>query len=256
MDIMDLNVNKNEMHWNFQIGQYGIRAKIHDPVTFCQNSQSYGQIPVIQESKRIAIKETNAPLYQTLLSICFMSILAMSANDINSNIVNNKYTIINLNTMSLQFIVFIGINQYSLNKFYKLYLQFFESFINFNYNKYYNINTFNIFRTNNIITANNKTNKFRTILHLKAIYIILDTKYKHNDNMFSDNLISVMPIWNRITNLVQNHHIFNLATQLELRILLHVFDKYGNITKSIKYKWITYDYDEKDDNFILKSMKR
>ncbi len=28
MDIMDLNVNKHEMHWNFQIGQYGIRAKI------------------------------------------------------------------------------------------------------------------------------------------------------------------------------------------------------------------------------------
>ncbi len=34
--------------------------QIHGSVTFCQNSQSYWQIPVIQESKRISIKETDS----------------------------------------------------------------------------------------------------------------------------------------------------------------------------------------------------
>ncbi len=44
--------------------------------------------------------------------------------------VNNKYTVINLNILSLQlqFIGLIGINQYLLNEF-KFYLQFFHSVV-------------------------------------------------------------------------------------------------------------------------------
>ncbi len=60
-------------------------------------------------------------------------------NDINLRIVNNKYTIINPNTLSLQlqFIGLIGTNQYLLNKFNESICNWFYSIINAYYNQYY-----------------------------------------------------------------------------------------------------------------------
>ncbi len=49
------------------------------------------------------------------------------------SIINNKYKIIHSNTLPLQFIVFIGINQYLLDIFNELYLCLFISCINDNY---------------------------------------------------------------------------------------------------------------------------
>ncbi len=59
--------------------------------------------------------------------------------DINLSMVNNKYTIISPNTMSLQlqFIGLIGMNQYLLNKFNEPTFAIGFTLINFYYNQYY-----------------------------------------------------------------------------------------------------------------------
>ncbi len=70
--------------------------------------------------------------------------------DIALFVANNKYYIINSNTVPLESNAFAGINQYFSGKFDELYLQLFDSFINVNGNRYHHMNTctYNIFNAN------------------------------------------------------------------------------------------------------------
>ncbi len=99
---------------------------------------------------KILIQKTNIQLYRSLMNLVYEHI----TYDINLNVGNNTYSyhIINSNSLLLVLIVFIGINQYLLNKFDEMYCQLFDSLI-LN-NQYYYMETCYILYTNNNLVLN------------------------------------------------------------------------------------------------------
>ncbi len=126
------------------------------------------------------------------------------------SIAYNKYKIINSNRLSLQFIVFIGINQYLLEIFNEVYLYLFISFINDNYNQCYYMNIFSI--NNNPLIVNNKLNKSKKNLPFQSgkncIYYFISNRNYNKNHMLLDN-----PIWLGYSGLLKDSETENDAKQ-------------------------------------------